>query len=361
MILRNRLKKQGPRIVDQLTYRGFDALVLENDFLRILVLPEKGSDIIEFVYKPLDLDFLWRAPSGFWTLDRLFPGDITTRSSFIDYYPGGWQEILPNGGPTNQLHGVEFPEHSETPLLPWSWEITADEPDRVAVTLQVRLLRLPILIEKTLRLGKGPILYIDEVVRNLGTEDLEIMWGHHPTLGAPFIDKDCVIDLPAAGGISHPTERFSCQRLVPNQRFNWPFANCGDLGMVDFSLVLPPYAGKADLFYLTDLKEGWFAVTNQKLSVTFGLAWTPEVFKHLWVWHDANGTKGYPWYGQGYVLAIEPWSSYPSTGLQDVSARGTQMVLHGGDKVSAKLIAVIGTGCERVKTITQEGEIIRKK
>jgi hypothetical protein len=49
MIVRNRLKKQSPCIVDQLTYRGFKALILENVWLRILMLPEKGSEIIEFV------------------------------------------------------------------------------------------------------------------------------------------------------------------------------------------------------------------------------------------------------------------------------------------------------------------------
>jgi hypothetical protein len=83
------------------------------------------------------------------------------------------------------------------------------------VTLKVRKVQLPILIEKTLRTGHGLILYIDEVVRNLGIEDLQIMWGHHPTLGASFIDQDCHIDSPAASGDSLPAERFSCQRLAP--------------------------------------------------------------------------------------------------------------------------------------------------
>lgn len=357
MIPRNRLKKQGPRIVDQLTYRGFNALILENDTLRVLVLPQKGSDILEFTYKPFDLDFMWRAPAGFWTLDQLFPADISTRSSFIDYYPGGWQEILPNGGPACHYRGIPFPEHSETPLLPWIWEVIADAPERVAVTLQTTLLRMPIRIEKTLMLGEDSVLHIDESIYNLGSEDLGIMWGHHPTLGAPFLDGNCVIDLPAASAIAHPVERFASQRLAPDQRFDWPLAVCKGLGEVDFSRVLPPGAGRADLFYLTDLKECWCAVTNQKLAISFGLCWVPGVFNHIWVWEDANGTPGYPWYGQSYVLALEPWSSYPSTGLQDVSTRGLQMILRSGEKRTTSLKAVVGTGYERISKITSDGII----
>jgi len=357
MVHRDRFRKKGPRIIDELTFRGFEALILENDDLRILVLPQKGSDILEFVYKPLDLDFMWRAPSGFWALDELsLPGTNTT-PSFLDYYPGGWQEILPNGGPANQYQDRDFPEHSETPQLPWQWEITADSSECVAVTLRASLNRMPITIEKTLLLGEGPLLQIDETVHNLSSENLEIMWGHHPALGAPFLDENCVIDVPANTAISHPVERFSSQRLAPNQRFDWPNADCGCLGRVDFSRVLPHGAGKADLFYLTDHKESWCAVTNQKLALTFGLCWTPGVFNHLWVWEDANGTPDYPWYGQGYVLALEPWSSYPSTGLRDVSARGHQMILRGGEACATSLKAVVGTGFERIIKINPKGVI----
>jgi len=98
-MFRDRLRKEGTRLIDEVTLRGFEALTLENRWLRVTLLPEKGSDIVEFLYKPLDIDVLWRAPSGFWTQEKLYPADLTTRGSFIDYYPGGWQEILPNGGP----------------------------------------------------------------------------------------------------------------------------------------------------------------------------------------------------------------------------------------------------------------------
>src|SRR5215470_3134938 len=155
-MFRDRLRNAGPRLVDEVTLRGFEALILENRWLRVTLLPEKGSDILEFVYKPLDIDVLWRAPVGFWQQHTLYPADLTTRGAFIDYYPGGWQEILPNGGPPSRHRGAHFDEHGETPLLPWSWQLIEDSQARVAVRLTTHCLRLPLAVEKVISLGEGP-------------------------------------------------------------------------------------------------------------------------------------------------------------------------------------------------------------
>src|SRR5262245_35180202 len=246
-MLRDRLRNEGPRLVDELTLRGFEALILENRWLRVTLLPAKGSDVVEFLYKPLDIDVLWRAPSGFWTQERLLPADLTMRGSFIDYYPGGWQEILPNGGPPCEHHGARFDEHGETPLLPWSWQLVEDGPDRVTVRLRTQCLRTPLAVEKLIGLGQGPALFIDESVTNVGSEPVDLMWGHHPALGAPFLDATCVIDVPAHACHAHDTQRFASQRLAPGQAFTWPHAVGRDGAPLDFSRVQPPGAGTADL------------------------------------------------------------------------------------------------------------------
>jgi hypothetical protein len=223
-----------------------------------------------------------------------------------------------------------------------------------------RALRAPLLVEKQVSLQEGPALFIDEVVTNTGSEAVDLMWGHHPALGAPFLDRSCVIDLPECQGRCHPVERFATQRLPPDQPFTWPIAPAGNGSGVDLSRVQPPGAGTADLVYLTDLPEGWCAVTNQHQQVSFGLAWTVEAFPHLWYWHDANGTSGYPWYGNGYVLALEPWSSYPGMGLAEAVARNTQITLQPGAQRFARLTAVLGTGMQRVERVTLDGTMVRQ-
>ena len=73
-------------------YKGVDTITLENELLRITVLAGKGTDIVEFLYKPLDMDAMWHSFNGVRN-----PSDRASRShpgaSFLDHYPGGFNGI----------------------------------------------------------------------------------------------------------------------------------------------------------------------------------------------------------------------------------------------------------------------------
>lgn len=47
--------------MDDFAYRGIGTVFLENEHLRIMVLPGKGGDILEFRDKRADVDVLWHA------------------------------------------------------------------------------------------------------------------------------------------------------------------------------------------------------------------------------------------------------------------------------------------------------------
>ena len=51
---------QDCSVTDDWSLKGMKVVYLENAFLRIGILADRGSDIFEFKYKPLDLDFLLR-------------------------------------------------------------------------------------------------------------------------------------------------------------------------------------------------------------------------------------------------------------------------------------------------------------
>ena len=95
-------------------------LILENELLRVTVLVDKGSDIVEFRYKPFDLDFLFMSPAGIRNPNR---GIVSAPSGgpFLDYFSGGWNEVLPNGGPLVSYKGAELGQHGEISLIPWEY------------------------------------------------------------------------------------------------------------------------------------------------------------------------------------------------------------------------------------------------
>ena len=140
-------RNHGCRISDAWTLAGMRTLIFENELLRVVVLIDKGSDIIEFRYKPLDLDFLYFAPGGLRN-PRQHTLSAPSTGPFLDYYSGGWNEILPNGGPHINYQGAELGQHGEVSLIPWEYAIVADSPQKVAARLWVRPVRTPVFLEK---------------------------------------------------------------------------------------------------------------------------------------------------------------------------------------------------------------------
>ena len=181
-------RNHGCRI-SEFSYMGYEALTLQNESLRITLLPGKGTDIIEFLYKPLDVDFMWLSYPGLRPVRPCPGGAADSNGNFLDHYPGGWQEIFPNFGDACQYKGASFGLHGEVSVLPWRYTILEDEPSCVSVLLWVRGVRSPFLIQKTLTLVSGSVLMIKERLINESQEEMDCTWGHHPALGGSFLDE----------------------------------------------------------------------------------------------------------------------------------------------------------------------------
>lgn len=347
-------RKHGCRILEY-QMQGLRAVTLENRALRVTVLPDKGSDIVELRLKVRDLDVLWSSPIGLRDVRTTHPSSEGL-GPMMDLYEGGWQEILPSGGPPASYAGASWGQHGETTTLPWDYRVETDRPDEVAVALCVRLLRYPLLLHKVLRLrDEQAILEIEETLTNEADEPVELMWGHHPTVGPPFLSADCRFQLP--GGMIHVPDRltFERQRAKPGAVGAWPEVPARDGGVLDLTWMPPPDARTAELLYVTDIPEGWFAITNDLLEAGFAMCWDRAVFHHVWYWQVARGAYGYPWYGRTYSAALEPWTSWPGDGLAEAVRRGTDLRLGAHEQVHTTVHAVLWHGSAPARRVTPAG------
>ena len=348
----------GCRISDRHTYKGWKLLVLENELLRVTVLPEKGSDIWEFLYKPTDTDFMWRTPQGLCDRQLYTPTKSVADGNFMDVYEGGWQEIAPNGGCGCTHRGAEYGQHGEVWNLPWDCIIEKDDVDEVSARLTCRLIKSPLVIEKRLTLrANETVLHIDEEITNLSEETVEFMWGHHPAFGAPFLNEDCVVDVPASKVAVHSFPSDSDRRFERGQVFDWPSMTTRAGEVVDGSRVPNPDCRGSDELCLMDLREGWYALTDTRRQVGFALEWDLAAFPYLWYWQVFGGGEGYPWYGRSFNCALEPWSSYPLFGLNEAIKHGTQLTLAPGKSMGAYVRAIAYSGVARVARVEQ-GRIV---
>jgi Domain of unknown function (DUF4432) len=345
----------GCRTTDDLLYKGMRTLFLENELLRVGVLLDKGADIFQFLYKPADVDFLWRSPQGLVPPSRFTATRASASGAFLDAYHGGWQEILPGGGPAD-YRGAELGLHGEVTHLGWEYTILEDRPERLSVRLGVDCIRTPLHLERVMRLEAGqPTLFIDETLTNTCPEELDLMWGHHPAFGAPFLREGVRLFVPAGEVQVHSPLFAESGALEPGACFPWPLAPTNG-GTIDLACVPGPQAGFAELLYLKNLSGGWYAVLDPEKKVGFGLSWPLEIFPYLWFWMVYGRAPGYPWWNRVYVIALEPWTSIPNS-LDQALQLGAARHLKGGEQLNVSLTASAIAGLDRIHHINPNGSI----
>ena len=336
---------------------GYRAVTLENQFLSVTLLPEKGADIYSLVYKPRQVDVLWKSP---WGLKKPGTGVVShgasTEAAWLEHYEGGWQLIFPNGGDECRYKGAVLNFHGEASVLPWDYRVVRRSASCVSVELTVQLYRSPFRVRRTVTVERSlAAVLLHETIENQAEEDMHYMWGHHPAFGAPFLAGGCRLQLPARTFTSHDVTISPSSRLAPATRSPWPQGQDAPCG-VDPRVTPHPPARVTEFGYISELEAGWYGLSNPSLGFGFGLAWPPEIFPYVWFWQELRGSFGYPWYGRCYVMAVEPFTSVPGCGLERAIAAGTAPVLAAGAKTEASLAAVFFEDAE-VRSITNSGQV----
>jgi hypothetical protein len=341
--------------IRELVYRGHRCVSLENARVRLLVAADKGADILEFLYKPLDVECLWRSRLGLRPDEHLHFSSPLATGHFRDYFPGGWYEMLPNGPEPCVHRGAEFGFHGEATLLPWTYRIERDDPEEIRVSFQARLARIPLRVERTMTLrDNSGTVTITGRVTNEAAQTVDFLWGHHPTFGWPLVDEGTRIYLPACDAVvSMKTPAGT--RLAPGQRHAWPMLQACDGSHIDLSVIPGPDAASHDFVRLEGLADGWFAIVNPSRRVGFALRWDRAVFPLLGLWQIWGGAADYPWYGLPHLLALEPVCELPS--LAAAHAKGTALVLNGGQTLETTLEATVFEGAPAVTHVGPGGEV----
>jgi len=317
---------------------GWDSVALENDALRVTVLPAKGADIYELVDLRSDIDVLFKAPWGLKSPGappREGSGDV----EFLWNYEGGWQELLPNANDACSYRGIEVPFHGEVATLPWEWEVVRDKPDEVAVRFSTHCRKTPFRLERLMRLEQGKAqLVLEETVRNDSDHAAHLVWGHHCVVGPPFLEPGCRLELPARAVVTRPEVWEETARLAPGQTERWPHARLRAGGTVDLREVPGLEAGSHDDVYAIDLEAGWVSVTNPSRGLTFRLAWDADLFTCVVLWQPYGGANELPLSGS-YALGIEPWTSRHC--LEQALAAGEAVELAAGESLATSLYATL--------------------
>ncbi len=342
---------------------GIRAVTLSNPSLSVTVLPDKGADIYSLIHRASGVDVLWKSPQG---LRAPGEGKLSSDSAtaWLEMYEGGWQEILPNGGNACQYKGVELNFHGESTTLPWDFEIVEQRDDALIVDFSARLYRSPLAIRRRMSLDStSSCVRLSEEVSNWAAEAIDLMWGHHPAYGKPFLSPDTRLETSAQSILIDDSYDPPFNILMPGAETKWPIAAAKNETVCDLSTIPAEDEQRDTLAYLLDLgDQPWYALTNPRLKLGVGTAWSRNVFSCLWLWQEVYATRGFPWYGCAYTVAVEPWSSFPGMGLEKVmKTTGTHLTLEPGAKLSSELTVALfePAGPQPITRVELDGKVIQ--
>jgi hypothetical protein len=326
------------------------AITIGNKNVEVVVLANKGADIYALVDRRTGIDVLFKSPWGA-RQPSLWSETSTSLERWISAYAGGWQLLLPNGGDECVEQGVTWGFHGEAAMIPWSVVERRDD----AVTLETRLITSPLKVRRELSL-EGPVLRVKETVTNESTQQVDVMWSHHPAFGAPFLDGTCI--LSAGCRTVQADDETPGTLLSPASIHEWPVATSLSGAPVDLRLVPDPSEPRAVLAYLKDFESGYFAITNPTLGLGVGIRWPLDVFDKAWLWQEIHSGLGWPWFQRAYVVAVEPASTVPGHGVETARAKGEALAtLHAGESREVILEAVVFEGSTAVEGITEGGVV----
>jgi len=316
-------------------YRNMETIILENEWLKAVILPELGAKILHLIHKPSNTDMLWRNP-------RLIPRPLPFGAGYDDNFFGGWDELFPNDEPVT-LDGDHYPDHGELWCQPWSFMIEEATDKRVTVHLWCHGSVTAARIDKWITITADlPVIQFRHRIRNLSDKPLDFLWKLHPALS---ISPNHRIDLPRCTMLRGDA---GFSDLAGEEEFLWPTCKGKHSETVDLRFVLPPESNTKEFLYGIDLAEGWCAMTDTARKVGFGLVFPENIFRSVWLFASYGGWR------KNYMAILEPCTAYPFD-LKEAIARGTCAHLDPYGELECEVKAVLYDGFSAVNNIEPNG------
>jgi hypothetical protein len=319
------------------TLHGLRAILIENRFLRLVVLPEAGGKIWQITYKPLDAPLLWNNP-------QILPARHAIHECYDDVWSGGWDELFPNDE-AGTLLGQHLPDHGE--LWTGNWQADAfEDKDSVGVHLRFTTPISSFMAERTIRLKPLSANFeIQYRFTNRNSENYPFLWKLHPAFAVSSAHR---IDFPQMTVLREPA--FPGTLGDAPLSFPWPHAELGERS-IDLRQVPDVSSRSLHFYYGTELAAGWCGMTNRANGLATALRFDPEVFSSCWLFASYGGWQNLN------VAVLEPATGYP---FQIQSMIDTQMArwLAPGESLETSVLFATQAGLKSVGGVDANGCIL---
>ena len=315
-------------------YAPDSAVTLENQNLRVVVLPELGGRVWSIVYKPLEREILWHNP-------QIRPERHPLGTAFDDVWCGGWEEMFPTAAP-GTINQKPFPDHGEVWCLPWTAN-AEDSSGSAGLRLSCQGPLSGATVEKYFRLcGDDSQLEVTYAITNTSKHELPFMFALHPALA---ISGGGRVDFPAMSVDLEPSYLGTLEGVTTP--FEWPFA-LRNGNPLDLRRVCTVASKEVYFLYGHGYQSGWCALTDPEARLSMGFVFPPDVFRSCWLFATYGGWRDYQ------VVLLEPCTSHPQQ-IEMAIEKQRAVRLAPGASWRTAVTFLVQRGLSSVNGLTSDG------
>lgn len=313
--------RRTPASIRKIQLGSFEALVFDNDVLRLTIVPELGGKIVSLIRLESGYDFLLEPPEG----ERAY----RTRSygaKFEDYETSGFDECAPTVAeclyPEEPFLKRPLPDHGDIWSSPSEAEI---EGEQIGLTTHLR--SLPLRFTKKVQLHESAVR-LDYEATNLSQSGVKFLWSAHPLLR---IESGAEILLPKE--VNEVEVQWSNENRLgePGDRCSWPQARSSSGRVFQLNQIVSPSCGTAEKLFTPRLSEGFCGMFLPRQQEGISFRFDPRLVPYVGVWICQGGWPTSRT-AKHYTVALEPCLGRPDS-LREAIRRNECVTLGGHESM----------------------------
>ena len=307
-------------------------LVLENDMVRVAVVPELGARILSLIYKPTETDFAWHSSDAKLGKPKV---ELENVSGFFD--------CLPTTDPCT-FKGRNLPIGGEVSSIPWRILKKDRASKGTMIRAEAKCTIYPLVIRKEIKLAKNkPVLTLEYEVHNPSNETLEYHYSSHNTLQVTPFHR---LILPHE--VSKVKLGYEGQFGKMGEEIPWPEAPDKKGALVDVGKFRGPCEKTMENLYTDRLKEKWCALVNEAREEAIGFRFDGDALPYILLCTNNCGWRDY------YFAAIEPVTGRPDNLDVAVNQWNDYATIKPKTKVNWKQTIILAHNVKHVEKIENE-------
>lgn len=273
------------------SFGDFETIVLENAYIRAVIIPELGGRVWELENRIRERQWIWHR-------ENVPLKASTIGAVYDDVWAGGWEELFPNDAP-GKFEGRDLPDHGEWWTMKWT-VLDSSSRSTAGARLSAKSTVVRAACEKEFHLASdAATLSVSYRIRSEELQPFHFLFKQHLAI---HVTPGCRLLLP--GGRVYAVD-LSFSTILPGRGpFDWPFAGEGGQ-VIDLQVVPHPSKRAREFLYVRDLPQSWCGVEDTRQGASIRMDFDSRELPFVWLFLSYGGCRDL------YTAVLEPCSNLP--------------------------------------------------